>query len=181
VEAVESFVREQLSMTRKRKVVIQFHPRIYEGKVFLGTIEDSFEKVNIYYDLNKNRCWRRFINTKELCQLLYDSPDDAHLTSSPEQIESLLRQILAGLNNVDLINNHAASSEEVTVFYAIEILLPHSERGNVEQMLADGRSPREIASKYLVPEVMVNLYLAQHYKDVMSRAYAEFRDQHQDD
>src|SRR6478736_2698820 len=70
-EEIIDYVLEHLKRTRGRHIPIYFHPRTYEGQTFYGTIEDRESHVDIYYDLNRNKCWKRFIVTKELCHLLY--------------------------------------------------------------------------------------------------------------
>ena len=165
MEAIIDYVLEHLRMTRGNKhIPINFHPRIYEGKTFYGTIEDSEVKVDIYYDLNRNRCWRRFIVTKELCHLIYASSDNLHLSSSVEEIDSLLSQIFAGL-----VMDQAASSEQAAILMAIEVLLPHSERPNIDKMIKDGRDAKDIAKYYLLPAQMVSSYLHGNYADLVEK------------
>jgi len=168
---------EHLQATRGKYIPIIFHPKTYEANAFFGTIEDSNSKVDIYYDRNRNTCWRRFIITKELCHLLYDSPNNQHLTSSPEQIGTLLRQILAGLVEVDFQKDHAASSEQATILMAIEILLPHRERANVDKMIANGGNALSIAKHYVLPEQMVSFYLDKSYATSMDKATKDFEAQ----
>jgi hypothetical protein len=98
------------------------------------------------------------------------------LASSEEQIESLLRQIRAGLSSADIGNDHIANSEQATILMAIEILLPHIEREKVNQMIANGGNALSIAKHYLLPEQMVSLYLDIAYSTLMDKAVREFDD-----
>jgi Zn-dependent peptidase ImmA (M78 family) len=174
-ETIIDYLLEHLQATQGNKYIpIQLHPRTYEGTAFYGTIEVSGSKVDIYYDRNRNRCWRRFIITKELCHLLYDTPNSQHLASSPEQIGSLLTQILAGLAGADFGKDHAVSSEQATILIAIEVLLPHSERKKVEKTIGGGGNALDVAKYYLLPEQMVAAYLDRHYAAFMDEVTKEF-------
>ena len=164
VEAITEYVLEHLKVTRGKYTPINFHPRIYEARTFYGTIEDSESKVDIYYDLNRNRCWKRFVITKELCQLLYGSSDNLHLSSSMEEVDSLLSQILAGI-----AMNQAASSEYAAILMAIEVLLPHSERTNVDKIIKNNGDAMTIAQHYLLPAQMVSCYLHGNYSGIAEK------------
>jgi len=165
VESIIDYVSDHLKVTRGKFIPINFHPRIYEARTFYGTIEDCENKVDIYYDLNRNRCWKRFIIVKELCQLLYSSSDDLHLSSSVEEIDSLLSQILAGI-----ATTQAATSEHAAIVIAIEVLLPHSERQNVNKMIQNKGDAMTVAKHYLLPAQMVSYYLHNNYSDMADKA-----------
>jgi hypothetical protein len=165
VETVTDLLLEHLKVTRGKFIPIYFHPRIYEARRFYGTIEDFESKVDIFYDLNRTRCWKRFIAIKELCQLLYGSSDNLHLSSSVEAIDSLLGQILAGI-----AMDEAASSEEAAILMAIEVLLPHSERPNVSKMTKNKSDAiMTIANHYLIPAQMVPTFLHSNYSDISEK------------
>jgi hypothetical protein len=174
LETIIDYVSEHLEVTRGKRIPIFFHPRAYEGEAFMGTIEDFGSKVDIFYDLDRNKCWRRFTLTKELCHILYEFPNNQHLASTPEQIASLITQILAGLASSNLGKNHAADSEQATVLMAIEILLPHRERANVNKMLAEGGDTLTVAKHYLLPEQMVSLYLDSNYSSFMKKVLESY-------
>jgi Zn-dependent peptidase ImmA (M78 family) len=174
IETITDYLLEHLHATRGKRIPIKFHPRIYEAHAFMGTIEEFESKVDIYFDLNRNRCWKRFILAKELCHLLYDCPNSQHLASTPEQIGSLITQILAGLTTANLEENQAANSEQATVLMAIEILLPHSEREEVNRIITKGGNALAVAKHYLLPEQMVSLYLDTTYAAIMKKAYQDF-------
>jgi len=165
---------EHLETINGKYIPINLHPRTYESEAFFGTIEMSNSKVDIFYDRNRNRCWRRFILTKELCHILYDTPNSQHLASTPEQIGSLLTQILAGLAAADFTKDHAASSEQATILMAIEVLLPQSERENVTKMMSKGANTLDIAKHYLLPEQMVSVFLDRHYAALMAEVTKDF-------
>ena len=54
---------------------------------------------------------------------------------------------------------------------ALEVLLPHSERPNVEKMLADKKTNLEVATFYRIPELMVGLFLNPGYAEMMESSY----------
>lgn len=165
VDVIADCVKEHLQITRGKPVAVKIHPRIYEAQTFYGTLEDCDSHVDIYYDLNRNVCWRRFIITKEFCQLLYRCPSDNHLASSAAAIDSLLSQILAGA-----ATDAAVASEHAAVVMAIEVLLPHSERSNVDNMISKGADHQAIAKKYRIPAQMVAYYLQPGYISHMDKA-----------
>lgn len=108
---------------------------------------------------------------KEMCHLLFASAHEKHLASTPEQIDQLVIRILAGIENVDSIRDHIASTESCTVYMALEVLLPHSERKNVEKMILEGKTNLDVAILYRVPELMVGLFLNSAYASMMEKAY----------
>src|SRR5712672_2641546 len=67
------------SLSIKEPYSISFHPRNYQASVFIGTIEAFEKEAHIYYDRDRNTCWRRFIVTKEMCHLLFVSIGEKHL------------------------------------------------------------------------------------------------------
>lgn len=168
-------VKEHLQATKGFYVPIEIHPRAYNASAFIGTVEVKERSVEIFYDVEQNACWKRFIITKELCQVLYDTPNSQHLTSTKEQIGSLLTQILAGLTELD-VNDHAASSEQATILMAIEILLPHSERDRVLKLMEKGATKRQIAQMYRLPEQFVSYYLERSYAASMEKATKLFQE-----
>jgi Zn-dependent peptidase ImmA (M78 family) len=164
IETIIDYVNQNLDDMRGKHTPIKFHPRIYEASIFYGTIEDRGSEVDIYYDLNRNFCWKRFVCAKELCHLLYHVEDDLHLTSSVEAIDSLMSQILAGV-----IADQPATSEQAAIVMAIEVLLPYSERKSVNGMISKG-GVMEIAKHYRLPAQMVPVYLSHTYTTLAEEA-----------
>jgi Zn-dependent peptidase ImmA (M78 family) len=158
IEVITAYVDEHLKRSRDKIIPINFHPRIYEASTFYGTIEDCESQVDIYYDLNRNRCWKRFIITKELCHLVYGGSDNLHLSSSIDQVDSLLSQILAGIEM-----DQATSIEHAAIVMATEVLLPHCERPNVNKMISGGGDAMTVAKHYQLPAQMVSNYLQGNY------------------
>lgn len=136
--------------------------------MFYGTIEDCESKVDIYYNLDRNRCWRRFIIAKELCHLIYKGSDDSHLSSSVQDIDSLLSQILAGV-----APDTPTTIEGAAILMAVEMLLPHSERPNVTKMIQNGGDAMVVAKRYQLPAQMVSLYLHDNYADLANKVAEE--------
>jgi hypothetical protein len=169
VEVLIDLVEKGLSITQPYK--IYFHPRNYSASAFIGTVEAFENEAHIYYDRNQKFCWRRFIVVKEMCHLLFATAGEKHLASTPEQIDRLVIQILAGIENGDFTQDHIASTETCTVYMALEVLLPHSERPNVEKMIADKKSNLDVATFYRIPELMVGLFLNQGYAAMMESSY----------
>jgi hypothetical protein len=169
VNILIGMVEESLSLSSQYR--IYFHPRLYRANTFIGTIEAFDSEAHIYYDRDRNKCWRRFIVVKELCHLLYANQGEHHLASTPDQVEQLLNKIMAGLTNLDITKDYVASTEQCALLMAVEALLPHSERSNVAKVLAGGGTELDVAANYLIPEVMVKFYLGPAYRDMMDRIY----------
>jgi Zn-dependent peptidase ImmA (M78 family) len=170
VEAFIDLVENTLS-AGEGNFRIYFHPRNYMSYTFIGTIEAYEHEAHIVYDRNRSMCWRRFIVVKEMCHLLFASHGQKHLASTPEQIGQLVTKILAGLENVDISRDHISSTETCTVFMALEVLMPHSEREKVNRMMQEGGSVLDVATYYRVPSQMVGLYLNEEYVRMMKEAY----------
>ena len=102
--------------------------------------------------------------------MLFAPFGEKHLASTPEQIESLINKILAGIEKVNF-SDRIASTEQSTIYMALEILLPHSERANVKKMLADGKAELDIAKAYLLPVQFLKIYLSEDYASLMDKAY----------
>jgi len=158
---------------------IYFHPRNYKADAFIGEIENYSKgsdkdgpfsgTAHIYYDRDQNVCWRRFVVAKEICHILYAPDSIEHLTGTPEEVEQLINKIMAG---VELVNaDHATSCDSWTMLMALEILLPHHERDAVDSELANGKSVRDMALKYRLPEHWVRFYLSPDYKKLMDACY----------
>jgi len=150
---------------------ISFHPRNYEARGFLGTVEIYDNDAHIYYDLDRNLCWRRFIVTKELCHILYFDNGEKGEPCSPDTITQLIDTIVVGLDKADLVNDNQAKSETLTMFMALEILLPNSERQTIQKMLENNGDVMSVATKYRIPVQFVRMYLVDKYSKLMDEAY----------
>jgi hypothetical protein len=162
-------VEQKLSFDKPYR--ISFHPRNYQSHSFIGTIEAFENEAHIYYDRDRNVCWRRFIVAKEMCHLLFASFGEKHLASTPDQIEQLINKIMAGLEKIDLSSDHKASTESCTIFMALEVLLPHSERPKIEKILTSGGQILDVATLYRVPSQIVRAYLSPEYAKLMTQSY----------
>ena len=156
IETIVDYFKDYLAPLRGN-IAIRFHPRAYEAKIFYGTIEDFGSMVEIYYDINRNHCWKRFVCAKELCHLLYNDGDKLHCSASVEEIDSLMSQILAGV-----VADQAATSEQATILMAIEVLLPHFERASAIKLLSKG-GVAAVAQHYRLPVQMVGAYFNHSY------------------
>jgi hypothetical protein len=167
IEVLIDMVIEGLSAAQSKPFQISFHPRIFQSSLVLGSIENYGDRADVFYDLDRNACWRRFIVAKEMCHLLFAPHGAKHLASTPHQIEQLITHILAGLSKVDYTKDHAASTETSTIFLALEVLLPHSERENISK----DTPSIDIATKYRIPEAIVRVYMTPFYIEMMNHAY----------
>lgn len=171
IEIFIDLVLEVLSKTSSEPFQFSFHPRNYQAEIVLGNIEAYENKADIIYDLDQTVCWRRFIVVKEICHLLFAPHGEKHFASTPEQVEALIDNLLAGLSSIDIENNHIASTETCTIFMAVEILLPHSEREVVKRYINEGLTHLDVARIYRVPVVMLKIYLNEHYGKNMTMSY----------
>lgn len=165
-EILIEMVEKAISSTCSKPYKIHFHPRNFQSKAFIGSVEAFEDHAHIYYDRDRSLCWRRFVVTKEMCHLLFAPHGAPHLCSTPAEIEQLLVSILAGLEKADP-NDHPVSTEVCTVLMALEILLPHGQRANIP----DKASAFEVATEYRIPEQMAKLYLSPGYIGMMTKVY----------
>ncbi len=145
---------------------IQLHPRSFEGDdlVFGGLVRYP-AYCEILYSTNLTTCWRRFIIAKELAHLIFDKDDN--FTSDPiELVTSLLAGIPLSEGAIA-----AVTSEQQAVLMAIELILPHTCREDVEKMAAAGSSALEIAIAYRVPQKVVENYLNSGYKKMAATCW----------
>lgn len=168
-EKLIDLVAQDLSAVRPFSII--FHPVIYEASRWIGKTEIWESEAHIYYDLNRSFCWRRLVITKELCHVLYFETSGKREEFSPDSVEQLIDTIIAGLEKADLNNDSQAQSETVTVFMALEILLPHSERKAVIEMVDGGEDVMKVAEKYRIPVQFVRLFLTEVYCKLMDDAY----------
>ncbi len=165
IEVFIDMVKETLSLDKPYE--IHFHPRCYQASAFIGSIHVSDSRSDIFYNFDISTCWRRFIVAKEMSHLLFAPHGEKHLVSTPEQIEQLIINLLAGFDNVAVWKDHAVSTEYCTILIALETLLPHGERKHI----AKGNT-LEIATRYRVPEQMVKLYFTSKYENLMEHGYS---------
>lgn len=171
VETLIDMTADALTDVGGNRFQINFFPRNYRASAIIGTIEVYANHADIFYDRDQNFCWRRFIVTKELCHLLFAPESNDHLTSTPEEVEMLLDKILAGIDGIDFEKDHAASCDQSTILMALEILLPHSERTTIMEMISKGSNPLDIAQHYKVPQNLVRVYLSPKYQKSVEIAY----------
>ncbi|MGC3960410.1 MAG: hypothetical protein QM813_21525 [Verrucomicrobiota bacterium] len=175
IEIVQEFLSKDNRDTPVHFKII-FHPRNYDANDVRGKIEIYHDRAEIFYDFKKQSyCWRRFTVVKELCHLLYWPLGTGGMISTPEEVKQLISNLMVGLENVDFYLDEVASTEQVAVLMALEILLPHSERTNVDVLIANGKSLREIAEKYRIPLHMLQFYLTPSYSKLIEHAYGVYR------
>jgi hypothetical protein len=160
---------EDSMSTDEGRFEIHIHPRNYAARAFIGQIESYSGSADIFYDREQNVCWRRFVIVKEICHILYVPDSDDHLTSTPSEVEDLINKIMAGVEMGTV--HHARDCDSYTKLMALEILLPHHQRGKVNAEMAAGKTIYDIAFMYRLPQQMVRLYLSQEYKELMDRRY----------
>jgi hypothetical protein len=149
---------------------LYIHPRIYKADAIIGRIENyNSDRADIVYDLDQNVCWRRFVITKEICHVLYNPASQEYLTATPDEVEQLVNKLMTGVDV--LSSNHALNCDSSTRLMALEILLPHHQRGNVDAMLKSGKTTHEVACHYRLPEDWVRIYLSPGYATLMDKCY----------
>ena len=125
--------------------------------------------AEIYFNAELNLCWRRFVYTKELCHLC-NYGDESRRASSVEDVDELITKLLSGISTVDLNSKTAVSSDYAAILTALEVLLPYSEHGSVDEMLKT-KTVQEAAKVYLIPVQYLTLYCSKDYREVMARVY----------
>ena len=60
--------------------------------------------------------------------------------------------------------------ESAAILMAVEVLLPHSERSNVDKMIKAGGDAMTVAKHYELPAQMVSCYLHSNYSTLAEKA-----------
>lgn len=125
--------------------------------------------ARIDYDETLNVCWRRFIHTKELGQLLWaDNPQMC--ISSPDALIAHAEYLTMELSAQKLIP--PMWSEHAAVRAALDILVPMEERARLIPICqADPKMTLEVAKWYRVPEGYLKAILDLKFHDLVQRQW----------
>lgn len=137
---------------------INLNAKSWGHSQIFGSVQRYGNSATIVYSKDLTTCWRRFVVAKELSHLMFDDTED--FTKDPIE---LVASLLAGIPLSDGARA-SVTSEQHAVLMAIELILPHSCRKVIEAMSASGSSALKIATKFMVPEKVVETYLNLGYK-----------------
>lgn len=153
------------SMLDWEEGAISLEARSWKISQFYGGLFRYNDRATIYYALDLSLCWRRFVVAKEIGHLLID--DENVFTSDPV---SLVQGLIDGISNLDIAS--AVNADQALQIFSIEILLPRSEKPEIERMVSEGSTYLEIARHYKVPAKVVELYLSANYQRLHAAASA---------
>lgn len=105
-----------------------------------------------------NRCWQRFVFTKELMHIF---DDDSEKTNTPDSFEKVLVELTA----YGAVNSSPQLKSEVKCFWmALGVLCPESVRKDFDRKRARGQcTDYDIALQLLIPELYVPALFDQNY------------------
>lgn len=144
------------------------------GKVVQAYVKNYPETAQIFVVESRTRCWRRFLVAKELCHLLLS--EAANSTSSYEEVEDLIDRLINGKFDSD--PNPALLVENAAYIGAIELLLPQSFEEIAEREFRRGAEAIDVATKFLVPERIVEFRYQGQGKEIFNSIYAEHTFKH---
>lgn len=111
-----------------------------------------------------NDCWARFVETKELAHIIIDRSEENY-------VENLKDLIVSLVENPPMIRfDDDIPSEYITLFFAIELLLPYCMNNDI---INHERNSFDAAKLFMVPEKTVDLVRTEWYQSMRKKAYAE--------
>lgn len=145
---------------------INLEKKIWNSNHVFGGVKRYQNSATILYAGDLSTCWRRFVIAKELSHVIFDQEDN--YTKNPiELVGSLLAGIALSEGAIA-----AVTSEQHAVLMAMELILPHSCRDEIEGMHRSGFSTLKIATEFRVPERVVENYLRDDYKKLASECWS---------
>jgi hypothetical protein len=129
------------------------------GYCILANTSDGLEG-NIFIDYDQNFCWRRFIQCKEMFQVVVDRPE-GRTTDYENQLKQLNPQFPFQRNYVASI-----ASEDMAEVAAMEFLFPYLQR---KVCIAKDLGYMAVAKQYRVPQSLVSRFLSESYMDILGR------------
>lgn len=125
-------------------------------------------EVRIYLDINLSENWLKYIQVKEMCNLIL--ADDEYKTDDPTLLlELMIYEETAPLDGdapLDLVSDFWSK------YAAHELLFPFHCREEAKQSLENGETLFSIAERFRVPEHVIGLCLSEKYNDLCTRAWA---------
>jgi len=161
--------------SKNPKTLIRVFQDIIEKPVFVHRPKDVMpyaahfvhteDDVRVAYSRDHNLCWSRFYVVKELAHLLC-STEPEHQTSNPNDLSSLLEELLSGKLIVD--SDPQAQADKVAYALAVSLLIPdewvddlrHKRAQLIENdKIIEGQEINELAKYLLVPERILEIRL----------------------
>jgi len=152
-----------------KKITIRFYDTDAQDDELDGMYTRyNYSDGTILFDIdirsNLNRCWRRFIATKELSHTLLDRDSSSFTTNVLELSEMLVKQA------PNITNHEDIHSEYLAMFFAVELLLPYNIN---DKILDSSKNSYQIASMLSVPEKMVDMVRSDWYQKLRIESYDE--------
>lgn len=167
IDDVAEAARELSGVSR-----IQFRIADFDSKVIAGAFarfevpgtSGSDTVVEILLSERLDTSWRRFVASKEICQLFFS--DTAGYTKSAEEdeviayLDGLLKQELFGAFSPAIQTDHLAT------ICAVEVLCPFSEREKVfDQVVHKTITYKSLAQRFGIPESVVSAVFDRTYHE----------------
>lgn len=111
-----------------------------------------------------NDCWARLVETKELTHILIDKEKENHVNNLTELITSLIE-------NPPIIRfDDDIPSEYITLFFAIELLLPYCMN---DYVINHKQKSFHAAKVFMLPEKIIDFVRTEWYQSLRHKAYGE--------
>lgn len=131
------------------------------GTQFDGILLRRGPAAYIYYSNKLNRCWKRFVICKELCQMLVDERLKSYTTDIEQHVD--------GMVNWAVEANLPIATDRLCMYGALEMLLPWSRRDEIQAMKQAGQSHFDIADRFKIPERVVDRFFNPAYIDLSTK------------
>jgi Zn-dependent peptidase ImmA (M78 family) len=121
----------------------------------------AFEsEYKIFLLEGQNRCWIRFVQSKELFHVLLDNDEYRNIN-----LEDLIDDTSNSFQTDDAVPDKPAVSEMLAEIAAMQFLFPYSDR--LELLNNNNVNYLQIAQTYKVPQVLVERYMSPSYMDAL--------------
>ena len=145
-----------------RRYVANLHRANVERYPLEGYMEDYVSKCEIWYSRELNICERRFVVTKELCQILIDRYyEDTSSVDADEVLVSCSEMMTSNWFNKSPIT----VSEKMAISFAQELLVPWFEMDEIRERSKE-EDVKKIAMDYRSPSAIIQQKLESSYDDI---------------
>jgi len=132
-----------------------------------NTLLEEFRNPQILLSHTNSLCWNRFTVCKEL---MYYYLEETATANKPEKGD-VGKDLISKLSSIsgsfcEIKKEDDLDKEQFTFCLAIEVMLPWVWRDEVHDMNEQGFTNKEIATRFKVPEAIIEMYFTSGYKEL---------------
>ncbi|MBP7477421.1 MAG: hypothetical protein KA797_02770 [Chitinophagales bacterium] len=181
VEELAYVIRDYLRIVKNdNDIQIVFKPIKVSNEYLLGSAYNVGSVVEVYYSIDLNTCWQRFVQCKELVQLYIDNDESKSKTISytPSDIINQLSEVINSQSILFSGDNEKTfdpgfDNEALAFIVAVLVMLPPSDKNLIRFLghLIDDKTRNithyDLALMYKTPEIIIKFYRAHLEKAVL--------------